>query len=232
MLRAVGFSDGDFEKPIVGVANGHSTMNPCNAGIQPLVDAIAAAAEVEWSIDDFERVRKRVPVLCDLKPSGKYVAIDFHNAGGVPRVLKILLEAGLLHGDCMTITGRTMAEELARVPAQAKGAHRPGFGRIGGTRDRWPFFRRHLGGWSWGTSPRRPTSAARSRSYTKAIPSPSMRRLLLQLNVPDDELARRRAAWKPPPPRYTRGLLAKYRRLVSTVSKGAITGGKEGDSTI
>ena len=56
MLRAVGFSDGDFEKPIVGVANGHSTMNPCNAGIQPLVDAIAAAAEVEWSIDDFERV--------------------------------------------------------------------------------------------------------------------------------------------------------------------------------
>ena len=77
--------------------------------------AIAAAAEVEWTIDDFERVRKRVPVLCDLKPSGRYVAVDFHAAGGVPQVLKMLLDRGLLHGDCMTITGRTMAEELASV---------------------------------------------------------------------------------------------------------------------
>ena len=79
--------------------------------------AIAAAAEVEWTIDDFERVRKRVPVLCDLKPSGRYVAVDFHAAGGVPQVLRMLLDRGLLHGDCMTITGRTMAEELASVPA-------------------------------------------------------------------------------------------------------------------
>ena len=69
--------------------------------------AIAAAAEVKWTIDDFERVRRKVPVLCDLKPSGKYVAVDFHRAGGVPQVLKILLANGLLHGDCMTITGKT-----------------------------------------------------------------------------------------------------------------------------
>src|SRR6185312_14830055 len=79
--------------------------------------AIASAAEVEWTIDDFERVRQRVPVLCDLKPSGRYVAVDFHRAGGVPQVLKMLLEHGLLHGDCITVTGRTIAEELADVPA-------------------------------------------------------------------------------------------------------------------
>ncbi|MGO4667986.1 dihydroxy-acid dehydratase [Bosea sp. 2YAB26] len=78
--------------------------------------AIAHAAEVEWTLDDFERVRRKVPVICDLKPSGKYMAVDLHQAGGVPQVLKVLLTAGLLHGDCLTITGRTMAEELADVP--------------------------------------------------------------------------------------------------------------------
>lgn len=78
--------------------------------------AIAHAAEVEWTLDDFERVRRKVPVICDLKPSGKYMAVDLHQAGGVPQVLKVLLNAGLLHGDCLTITGRTMAEELAHVP--------------------------------------------------------------------------------------------------------------------
>ncbi|MGB7482490.1 MAG: dihydroxy-acid dehydratase [Castellaniella sp.] len=78
--------------------------------------AIAHAAEVEWTIDDFERVRRRVPVICDLKPSGKYLVVDFHRAGGVPQVMKLLLNAGLLHGDCITITGRTMAETLADVP--------------------------------------------------------------------------------------------------------------------
>src|SRR2546421_3210054 len=92
------------------MATGGST----NAVLQYL--AIAAAAEVEWTIDDFERIRKRVPVLCNLKPSGQYVAVDFHRAGGVPQVLKILLDHGVLHGDCVTITGRTMAEELAHVP--------------------------------------------------------------------------------------------------------------------
>src|SRR6187399_1458698 len=82
--------------------------------------AIAHAAGVKWSIDDFERIRKKVPVLCDLKPSGRYVAVDFHRAGGVPQVLKMLLSKGLLHGDCMTITGVTMAQALAKVPAKPR----------------------------------------------------------------------------------------------------------------
>ena len=69
---------------------------------------------VEWTLDDFERMRKKVPVICNLKPSGKYVATDLHKAGGIPQVMKVLLNAGLLHGDCMTITGRTLAEELGR----------------------------------------------------------------------------------------------------------------------
>src|ERR1044071_9818067 len=78
--------------------------------------AIAAAAEVELTIDDFERVRQRVPVLCDLKPSGRFVAVDFNAAGGVPQVLKMLLAHDLIDGDCMTITGRTIAQELEGVP--------------------------------------------------------------------------------------------------------------------
>ena len=78
--------------------------------------AIAHAADVKWTIDDFERMRKKVPVLCDLKPSGRYVAVDFHRAGGVPQVLKMLLKQGLVHGDCLTITGRTLAQELKNVP--------------------------------------------------------------------------------------------------------------------
>jgi dihydroxy-acid dehydratase len=82
--------------------------------------AIAHAAGVKWTIDDFERMRRRVPVLCDLKPSGRYVAVDFHRAGGVPQVLRILLEHGLLHGDCRTITGRTLAEELKDVPPEPR----------------------------------------------------------------------------------------------------------------
>ena len=82
--------------------------------------AIAHAAGVEWTLDDFERVRRKVPVLADLKPSGRYVATDLHKAGGIPQVLKILLDNGLLHGDCMTITGKTMAEMLADVPSQPR----------------------------------------------------------------------------------------------------------------
>jgi dihydroxy-acid dehydratase len=82
--------------------------------------AIAHAARVRWTIDDFERVRRKVPVLCDLKPSGRYVAVDFNRAGGVPQVLKMLLRNGLLHGDCMTITGRTLAEELKSVPDEPR----------------------------------------------------------------------------------------------------------------
>ncbi|MBO9356589.1 dihydroxy-acid dehydratase [Bordetella petrii] len=80
--------------------------------------AIAHAAEVEWTIDDFERIRRRVPVICDLKPSGRYVATDLHRAGGIPQVMKLLLDAGLLHGHCITITGKTIAETLADVPAE------------------------------------------------------------------------------------------------------------------
>src|SRR5580765_3735431 len=82
--------------------------------------AIASAAGVKWTIDDFERVRKKVPVLCDLKPSGRFVAVDFHRAGGVPQVLRMLLDHGLLHGDCMTITGKTLAAELATVPTSPR----------------------------------------------------------------------------------------------------------------
>jgi dihydroxy-acid dehydratase len=82
--------------------------------------AIARAAGVKWTIDDFERIRRRVPVLCDLKPSGRYVAVDFHKAGGVPQVLKILLANGVLHGECMTIEGKTLAESLRSVPAKPR----------------------------------------------------------------------------------------------------------------
>src|SRR3954469_25127147 len=78
--------------------------------------AIAHAAEVEWTIDDFERVRRKVPVLCDLKPSGRYLAVDLHEAGGIPQVMKILLKAGLLHGDCITLSGQTIADVLKDVP--------------------------------------------------------------------------------------------------------------------
>ncbi len=78
--------------------------------------AIAHAAEVEWTIDDFERIRQRTPVICDLKPSGRYLAVDLHRAGGIPQVMKVLLKAGLLHGDCMTITGKTIEETLADIP--------------------------------------------------------------------------------------------------------------------
>ena len=78
--------------------------------------AIAHTAGVDWTIDDFERIRRKIPVICDLKPSGKYLAVDLHKAGGIPQVMKVLLNAGLLHGDCMTITGKTVAENLADVP--------------------------------------------------------------------------------------------------------------------
>ena len=78
--------------------------------------AIAHTAGVEWTIDDFERIRVKTPVLCDLKPSGKYLAVDLHKAGGIPQVMKMLLKAGLLHGDCLTISGQTIAEVLKDIP--------------------------------------------------------------------------------------------------------------------
>jgi dihydroxy-acid dehydratase len=79
--------------------------------------AIAHTAGVEWTIDDFERIRQKTPVLCDLKPSGKYLAVDLHKAGGIPQVMKTLLAAGLLNGDCITISGQTITEVLQDVPA-------------------------------------------------------------------------------------------------------------------
>ena len=81
--------------------------------------AIARAAGVPLELDDFETIRARVPVLCDLKPSGRFVATDLHQAGGVPQVMKILLEHGVLHGDALTITGETVAEMLRDVPSRA-----------------------------------------------------------------------------------------------------------------
>src|SRR5215203_1760612 len=82
--------------------------------------AIAHAAEVKWTIDDFERMRQKVPVLCDLKPSGKHLAVDLHQAGGIPQVMKLLLNAGLLHGDCLTITGQTIAQVLKDIPNEPR----------------------------------------------------------------------------------------------------------------
>ena len=279
--------------------------------------AIASAAEVEWTIDDFERVRRRVPVLCDLKPSGRYVAVDLHRAGGVPQVLKMLLAHGLLHGDCMTITGRTMAEELAHLPdapradqdvirpwsnpmyaqghlailrgnlapegcvAKITGLKNPAitgparvFDSENAVMDAIMAKRIKAGdvvviryeGPKGGPGMQEmlaPTSALIGQGLGESVGlitdgrfsggtwgmvvghvapeayvggnialveegdsiTIDAHQLLVQLNVADDELARRRARWKQPPPRYTRGLMGKYMRLVSTASKGAITDG-------
>ncbi len=80
--------------------------------------AIARTAGVPLTIDDFETIRQRVPVICDLKPSGRFVTVDLHRAGGIPQVMKLLLDAGLLHGDCRTIEGRSLHEVLADVPSE------------------------------------------------------------------------------------------------------------------
>jgi dihydroxy-acid dehydratase len=277
--------------------------------------AIASAAEIEWTIDDFERIRRKVPVFCDLKPSGKYVAVDFHKAGGVPQVLKMLLDNGLLHGDCMTITGRTIGEELEYIPAEPRKDQdviRP---------FRQPIYKQgHLAILRGNLAPegcvakitglKNPVITGPARVFdseketmdaimAKKIKAgdvvviryegpkggPGMQEMLsptsaligqglgdsvglltdgrfsgatwgmvvghvapeafvggtialvkegdsitidahkqlIQLNVPDDELARRRAAWKQPRPRFSRGLLAKYTHLVSTASIGAVT---------
>ncbi len=281
--------------------------------------AIASAAGVEWTIDDFERIRQRVPVLCDLKPSGRFVAVDFHHAGGVPQVLKMLLVHGLLHGDCMTITGRTIAEELAHIPDQPRAdqevirpwsnpmyaqghlailrgnlategcvakitglknpsitgparvfnsepevmdaimAKRINHGDVVVIRYEGPkggpgmqemlaptsaLIGQGLGetvglitdgrfsGGTWGmvvghVAPEAYVGGTIALVHEGDSITIDAHKLLIQLNVSDAELARRRAAWKQPPPRYTRGLLAKYIRQVSTASKGAITDGDE-----
>jgi len=277
--------------------------------------AIASAAEVEWTIDDFERIRRKVPVLCDLKPSGKYVAVDFHKAGGVPQVLKMLLVNGLLHGDCMTITGRTIGEELENIPAEPRrdqdvirpfsaplykqghlailrgnlapegcvakitGLKNPvitGPARVFDSEKQTmeaimakkikagdvvviryegpkggPGMQEMLSptsaligqglgdsvglltdgrfsGATWGmvvghVAPE--AFAGGTIALVKEGDSITIdaHKQLIQLNVPEEELARRRAAWKQPKPRFSRGLLAKYTHLVSTASVGAVT---------
>lgn len=277
--------------------------------------AIAHAAEIEWTIDDFERMRKKVPVLCDLKPSGKYVATDLHKAGGVPQVLKMLLNRGLLNGDCLTITGRTIAEELSAIPdlpradqdvirqwdqalykeghlailkgnlapegcvAKITGLKNPvitGPARVFDSEpdamdailaDRikagdilviryegpkgGPGMREMLAptsaiigkglgdsvgfitdgrfsGGTWGMVVGHVAPEAYVGGNIALIEEGDSitidaHQLLIQLNVPDDELTKRRAEWKQPAPRYTRGVLAKYSKLVSTASKGAVT---------
>lgn len=278
--------------------------------------AIAHAAEVEWTIDDFERMRRKVPVICDLKPSGKYVATDLHQAGGIPQVMKILLNAGLLHGDCMTITGRTIAEELANVSdvpradqdvirpidkalyeqghlAILKGNLSPEgcVAKITGLKnpvitgparvfdDEYSamdailgdkikagdvLVLRYLGPKGGPGMPEMlaPTSAIIGKGLGESVGLITDGRFsggtwgmvvghvapeafvggtialvqegdsitidalqqLIQLNVPDEEIARRRANWKAPASKYTRGVLAKFAALASTASKGAVTG--------
>ncbi|KAI3598702.1 Dihydroxy-acid dehydratase [Cupriavidus necator H850] len=277
--------------------------------------AIAHAAEVEWTIDDFERIRRKVPVICNLKPSGQYVATDLHKAGGIPQVMKILLKAGMLHGDCLTITGRTLAEELENVPdtpradqdvilpiekalykeghlAILKGnlAEEGAVAKITGLKN--PVITgparvfedeqsameailadkinagdilvlRYLGPKGGPGMPEMlaPTSAIIGKGLGESVGfvtdgrfsggtwgmvvghvapeayvggtialvqegdsiTIDAHKLLLQLNVPDEELARRRGNWKQPAPRYTRGVLAKFSKLASTASKGAVT---------
>ena len=277
--------------------------------------AIAHAAEVEWTIDDFERMRKKVPVICNLKPSGEYVATDLHKAGGVPQVMKLLLNAGLLHGDCITITGKTLAEELADVPSEPRAdqdvirpidraLYKEGHlailkgnlspegcvAKITGLKN--PVITgparvfddeqsameailadsikpgdvlvmRYLGpkggpgmpemlaptsaligkglgesvglvtdgrfsGGTWGmvvghVSPEAAVGGLIGLVHEGDSVTIDAHQLLLQLNVPDEEIARRRATWQPPKPRYTRGVLAKFSKLASTASKGAVT---------
>jgi len=281
--------------------------------------AIAHAAEVPLSIDDFEKIRGRVPVLCDLKPSGRYVATDLHRAGGIPQVMKLLLSHDRLHGDALTITGETIAEVLAGVPheprsdqdvirswndplysqghlailkgnlategavAKITGVKNPkitGPARVFDSEDgcqrailsgairagdviviRYegpkggPGMREMLaptsaivgaglgdsvalitdGRFSGGTygmvvghvAPEAAvggTIALVEEGDSITIDADAR---LLQLNVAADELARRRAVWQPPAPRYPRGVLAKYAKLVSSSSVGAVTDNQE-----
>ncbi|MBH9552865.1 dihydroxy-acid dehydratase [Inhella gelatinilytica] len=275
--------------------------------------AIAHAAGVEWTIDDFERVRRRTPVLCDLKPSGKYLAIDLHRAGGIPAVMKELLKHGLLHGDCLTITGKTVAENLAEVPdlradqdvirpvsqpiyaeghlailkgnlspegcvAKITGLKNPvitGPARVfddeqsalaaimaGKIQAGDVMVLRYLGpkggpgmpemlaptgaligqglgesvglitdgrfsGGTWGMVVGHVAPEAYEGGTIALVQegdsiTVDAHQLLLQLNVPAEEIARRKAAWVRPAPRYTRGVLAKFAFSASSASSGAV----------
>ncbi len=276
--------------------------------------AIAHAAEVPLALDDFERIRARVPVLCDLKPSGRFVATDLHRAGGVPAVMKILLRHGLLHGHCMTVTGRTVAENLADAPGAAPGqdvirpwddpvyaeghlavlrgnlAPEGAVAKISGVKHPrmrgparvfeseeeclaailagkiragdilvirsegpvgGPGMREMLaptsaiigaglgdsvglitdGRFSGGTygmvvghvSPEAAVGGPIGLVHEGDIITIDAPARLLQLEVDDAEMAHRRSGWKAPGPRYLRGVLAKYAKLVSSASRGAVT---------
>ncbi len=276
--------------------------------------AIAHTAGVEWTIDDFERMRKKVPVLCDLKPSGRFLAVDLHKAGGIPQVMKVLLKAGLLHGDCITITGKTVAENLANVPdvpradqevirhidnpmyehghlAILKGNLSPEgcVAKITGLKNpkiTGParvfddeqsalaaimarkivagdvMVLRYLGpkgapgmpemlaptgaligqglgesvglitdgrfsGGTWGMVVGHVAPEAYAGGNIALVQEGDSitidaHTLTLNLDVDDAELARRRAAWKAPAPRYTRGVLAKFAKNASSASTGAV----------
>jgi dihydroxy-acid dehydratase len=250
--------------------------------------AIASAAEVDWTIDDFERIRRRVPVIADMKPSGKYLAPDLHQAGGIPQVMKILLDGGLLHGDCMTITGKTIAETLKDVPSVPRADQ-----DVIKTLDNPIYAQGHLAILKGNISPegcvakitglKNPSITGPARvfdseddamaaimankikagdvmviRYEGPKGGPGMREMLAPTSalvgqglgesvglITDGRfsggtwgmvvghvapeayvggtIAKRRAAWKQPKPRYTRGVLAKYARLASSASKGAVT---------
>ena len=276
--------------------------------------AIAHTAEVDWTIDDFERMRKKIPVICDLKPSGKYLAVDLHKAGGIPQVMKVLLKAGLLHGDCMTITGKTVAENLADIPdapradqdvirpidkpmyaeghlailkgnlspegcvAKITGLKNPlitGPARVfddeqsalkavldGKIKAGDVMVLRYLGpkggpgmpemlaptsaligaglgesvglitdgrfsGGTWGmvvghVAPEAAAGGNIALIHEGDSITIDAHQLMLQLNVADDEIAKRRAAWKAPAPRYNRGVQAKFAHNASSASKGAV----------
>lgn len=276
--------------------------------------AIAHCAGVPWTIDDFERIRQRVPVLCDLKPSGKSLAVELHKAGGIPQVMKMLLNAGLLHGDCLTITGRTVTEVLADVPdrpradqdvirpierplypqghlailkgnlspegavAKITGLKNPvitGPARVfddeqsalqaileGRIRPGDVMVLRYLGpkggpgmpemlaptgaligaglgesvglitdgrfsGGTWGmvvghVAPEAAAGGAIALVHEGDRITIDANRRLLHLHVDDDALAVRRAGWRAPPPRYTRGVLAKFAFNAASASRGAV----------
>jgi len=283
--------------------------------------AIAHAAGVAWGLDDFERVRRRVPVLCDLKPSGQFLAVDLHRAGGIPQVMKLLLDAGLLHGECLTITGRTVAETLAEIPAapprgpdaqevihpvsaplyphghlailrgnlapdgavaKITGLKKPSMsGPARVFEDEQSALEaimarrivsgdvmviRYLGPKGGPGMPEMlaPTSALVGQGLGESVGLVTDGRfsggtwgmvvghvapeaydggaialvqegdritidaptLTLRLEVDGAELARRRAAWTRPPPRYTRGVMAKFARSASSASTGAVLDGE------
>src|SRR5205807_2176716 len=208
--------------------------------------AIASAAGVKWSIDDFERIRRRVPVLCALKPSGPYVATDFHAAGGPPQVLKMLLAHGpargfdsepaamtailarkIKAGDVIVIRyegpkgGPGMQEMLAPTSALIGQGLGESVGLVTDGR---------FSGGTWGmvvghVAPEAYVGGTIALVKEGDAITIDAKKRLIQLNVSAKELAARKKKWKQPKPRYTHGLLAKYMKLVSTASKGAITDG-------